>query len=262
MASRHVQLDHVIVLVPYAYLSNPPRWVTDNFVLSEGGRHTDNKTENRLVLFKDGTYLELIAFIDDDPARRKGHWWDKPYGVIDFAITSPVPFDYVAMAERLRQRNTGITYAEPAAGGRQRPDGVQLKWQVTFPEHVERGEVPFWCHDLTPRELRVPLTDTNTLHPCGATGMACVTVNLIEQERDRVRLTFPAIIDSSEREKNGFPVGTPGGLIDSGIQIEKLDGERPGMCLKLTLRCPPERVPQLDIHEKVGDGVILIEFVT
>lgn len=69
------QLDHVVMLLPYELITKPPAWITDNFVVSPGGTHADGKTENRLVLFQDGTYLELIAFVNDDPDKRKGHWW-------------------------------------------------------------------------------------------------------------------------------------------------------------------------------------------
>lgn len=69
------ELDHVIMLLPYELVVKPPSWLTDHFVVSPGGVHADGKTENRLVLFQDGSYLELIAFIDDDPEKRRGHWW-------------------------------------------------------------------------------------------------------------------------------------------------------------------------------------------
>lgn len=68
-------LDHVVLLLPCKELTELPAWVTENFTVSEGGQHADKKTENRLVLFRDGTYLELIAFINDDPDKRKGHYW-------------------------------------------------------------------------------------------------------------------------------------------------------------------------------------------
>ena len=68
-------LDHVVLLLPYKTLNDLPSWVTSNFKVSEGGQHADEKTVNRLVLFRDGTYLELIAFVNDDPQKRKGHWW-------------------------------------------------------------------------------------------------------------------------------------------------------------------------------------------
>lgn len=76
--SVELQLDHVVLLVPYEDVVNPPSWVTDNFIINPGGTHADGKTENKLVLFADGTYLELIAFINDDAEKRRGHWWDKP----------------------------------------------------------------------------------------------------------------------------------------------------------------------------------------
>lgn len=88
-------LDHVVLLLPYAQLQDLPAWVTNNFTVSEGGKsailattphifwahkrflgkHADGKTENKLILFRDGSYLELIAFVNDDPEKRKGHWW-------------------------------------------------------------------------------------------------------------------------------------------------------------------------------------------
>lgn len=57
----------------------------DAFTISPGGRHADNRTENRLVIFADGSYLELIAFINDDPEKREGHWW-----VCELDIDRPV----------------------------------------------------------------------------------------------------------------------------------------------------------------------------
>lgn len=56
--------------------------------IQPGGKHADGRTENRLVVFRDGTYLELIAFIDDAPEKRRGHWWDRAFGVVDYALTT------------------------------------------------------------------------------------------------------------------------------------------------------------------------------
>jgi hypothetical protein len=41
MPGGEFQLDHVVVLVPYADLLTPPAWITDHFTLSPGGRHAD-----------------------------------------------------------------------------------------------------------------------------------------------------------------------------------------------------------------------------
>ncbi|TVY52110.1 hypothetical protein LSUE1_G010379, partial [Lachnellula suecica] len=52
-----------------------------------GGRHADNATENKLICFADGSYIELIAFLSSPPP--SNHWWGlKPYGIIDFAFTT------------------------------------------------------------------------------------------------------------------------------------------------------------------------------
>lgn len=149
MPSTVGNLDHVVLLLPYDEIVNPKPWLTDVFTISPGGRHGDNRTENRLVLFRDGTYLELIAFIDDDPEKRRGHWWDKPFGVVDYALTTD-SLDYHGLEQRLKKSGTGITFAEPKEGGRLTPDGKQLRWKVTFPPPAERGDVPFFCEDVTP----------------------------------------------------------------------------------------------------------------
>lgn len=41
MAKIDCQLDHVVLLIPYDSLVNPPSWITDNFTLSAGGKHGD-----------------------------------------------------------------------------------------------------------------------------------------------------------------------------------------------------------------------------
>lgn len=142
--SLSANLDHVVLLLPYKDVLNPPDWITNHFTLSPGGRHADGKTENRLILFADGTYLELIAFIDDDPARREGHWWDKPFGMVDWALTTPdAAFpELAAIKDRLSQTSTGISYTSPKEGGRVTPDGQELQWRVTFPIGTGRGSVP------------------------------------------------------------------------------------------------------------------------
>ncbi|KAL1634639.1 hypothetical protein SLS58_010581 [Diplodia intermedia] len=181
-----VQLDHIIILLPHRDLLNPPAWVTSNFTLSPGGRHADGKTENKLIVFQDGTYIELIAFIDDHPANKDGHWWgDKRYGVIDWALTSPDVQDVGRVAARLDEWRSkqqdgamaAFAYAQPRRGGRRKPDGQEIAWFVTFPEGTRRGLAPFWCHDVTARELRVSASAQGLRHPCGALGISNIFVH-------------------------------------------------------------------------------------
>jgi len=262
MAKIGGDLDHVVLLVPYNVLTNPPHWITDNFTLSAGGRHGDNKTENRLVLFQDGTYLEIIAFINDDPEKRKGHWWDKPLGVVDFALTSSKPLDYDGIRKRLQSTGTGISYAEPKQGGRS-TGGHDIKWKVTFPEAVQRGNIPFFCEDISPREWRVPITKESATHPCGALGMAGITLDVKKENFQRLADANAAVLNE-ESEKNGhYMLGAPNGvakLSDPVLQLQQATtdiGRDLQMTLVLQTSAGASRGP---IRERLGDGEVRFDF--
>jgi len=53
-----LHLDHIIILVPYSDLLNVPSWITDNFAVTNGGQHAGAQTENKLICFRDGSYIE------------------------------------------------------------------------------------------------------------------------------------------------------------------------------------------------------------
>ena len=146
-----IQLDHAVLLLPYRAVVTLPEWITDNFIVSSRDYHADSKTVHRLIVFKDGCYLELLAFIRDDPVRAAGHGWDKEFGVVDFALTTCRPFDHRDLRIRLQQSKTNISYADPTDEARTLPGGQDVKWQVIVPQGIERGAVPFWCHDDTAR---------------------------------------------------------------------------------------------------------------
>ncbi|KAH7018228.1 uncharacterized protein B0I36DRAFT_435580 [Microdochium trichocladiopsis] len=122
---RRVTLDHIVVLVPYHFLSGlpglsasgngggadgtaaqaaagqeaAPEWFRELFTFSPGGRHADGLTENVLVLFKSGVYLEFIAFTPEAAGAtaaaggggkgRQGHKWGgfAEGSVVDWAVT-------------------------------------------------------------------------------------------------------------------------------------------------------------------------------
>jgi hypothetical protein len=209
-------LDHVVVVVPAAFLAMPPSWLTNEFTVLPGGRHTGGLTENRLVVFSDGTYIELIAFAADaDPERRRSHFWGRKEDgtVADFALSlhtdahpsQPLPSGgdgpsggrgdaevaFEDVQERVRRADCSVVYSDPVPGGRRRPDGVEVRWAISTAEKtdgladrgkspsLEAGELPFWCLDRTPRGLRVPyLKVGNAKHRCGAVGLASVVVSL------------------------------------------------------------------------------------
>lgn len=258
MASINAQLDHVVLLLPHDDVANPPEWLTKHFTISPGGRHADGKTENKLVLFSDGTYLELIAFTSQEA--RKGHWWDKPYGVVDFALTTPdekFP-ELSGIKDRLAKTDTGISYQQPQEGGRLRPDGVELKWRVTFPINCSRGEAPFWCHDVTPRDRRVPCTEDNTSHPSGVLGMAGVEIKT--GSHARLSTATAAILDDNLDQKGQYGVGGPHKVPTTkqpSIRIQPADGEGKGHSLTLVLQTNQNLSP---IAQKIENDVVSIVF--
>jgi hypothetical protein len=254
--SSQPQIDHVVFLLPYALIQSPPTWLTSAFTLSPGGRHADNRTENRLILLADGSYLELMAFIDDDPKNREGHAWDKPYGIVDWAltITSEEQPDVKKINSRLEGKDSEVRYADPVAGGRKRPDGVELKWKVTNPTGIERGAVPFWCHDVTEREKRVPVSKEATEHPSGALGVAGIRVGVDDGRVKAVSEAVGAIV-GNENLGLGVPKAVDG-LKDPWVQVQTADGH----ALKLELVLQTAGADQQDIRQKVGDGEVVISF--
>jgi len=171
--SKLPSLDHIILLVPDTWHSKPPAALAQAFHLYAGGAHADGKTRNTLIIFPSGVYLELISFLPPEDSHRAGHWWGaKAPGLIDWALTSAAAADVQRARDALQHGGYGFTYDAPRPGGRARPDGAVLQWEVTFPAGgVQRGAAPFWCHDVTPRELRVPAGGGAALHPCGARGV-------------------------------------------------------------------------------------------
>ncbi|TVY47064.1 hypothetical protein LOCC1_G002968 [Lachnellula occidentalis] len=209
-------LDHIIILIPHAHLIDLPAWLTENFTITSGGRHADNKTENKLICFKDGSYIELISFINDDPVLREGHWWGKKtFGIIDFAFTSKgrggggAEENYEPVSKRLEEvkwedGEEEVRYQRPVEGGRKRDDGVDVKWQVTFPvvsDGYQRGELPFFCHDITDREVRVPFSKECVTHPSGAYGIQRLAIFVPRKRAKALEKAYAAIlgVDSEER---------------------------------------------------------------
>jgi hypothetical protein len=163
-----LSLDHLVILVPDLATA-----ITDytalGFTVVPGGTHADGATHNALVVFADGSYLELIAFLRDAPTHRwGGHAARGHSGFIDFALL-PLP-DVAAVVAGAVAR--GLAYQGPSDGGRLRPDGERLVWQIGTPP---APDLPFLCGDVTPRALRVPEGDLRR-HANGVTGVAAVTV--------------------------------------------------------------------------------------
>ena len=162
------RLDHLVILVRDLGLA-----VRDyeglGFTVTPGGEHADGLTRNALIPFEDGSYLELVAFLDPHDPR------DNVWGWRAFLPTGGGLIDYCAASDDLRVdarglRERGFDVDGPTDGGRRLPDGTEILWRVARIRHDCRL-LPFLIEDITPRSQRVP-GGSAAEHPNGATGIA------------------------------------------------------------------------------------------
>jgi hypothetical protein len=178
-------LDHVVIAV-----NDLDRAVADyqslGFTVYPGGVHHGGVSHNALVVFADGAYFEIIAYREAAPANR---WWQvlttAGEGIVDFAVLPENTERDVAAA-----RARGLELEGPTPGGRLRLDGVRLDWQIVRPATTD---LPFWCGDVTPRELRVP-EGAIRQHPNGVTGIAGVRIVVTDLAASLAR--FKALVGS------------------------------------------------------------------
>lgn len=143
-------IDHLIILVDDLD-TGIQQYQSQGFTVTQGGRHPYG-THNGLVTFQDGSYLELIAFYDQNATE---HQWHRHLttggGLIDHAIGSNNLDGDVAAA-----RANGLQLNGPADGARKRPDGIEIAWKTARQEGGNGSPLPFVIQDVTDRELRVP----------------------------------------------------------------------------------------------------------
>lgn len=117
-------------------------------------------------VLSDGVYLELISFTHEvdfypigssEREKRENHpWASKEPGWIDYAFLGNGSAE-IRISDIINKRasaeNSLAFYIREQKGGRRRPDGQVLEWLISAPK--ERGVLPFFCGDITPRKLRV-----------------------------------------------------------------------------------------------------------
>jgi catechol 2,3-dioxygenase-like lactoylglutathione lyase family enzyme len=68
------RLDHLVILV--RDLDQAVReYEVLGFTVTPGGEHADGLTRNALIPFRDGSYLELVAFLDPEDPRENVCGW-------------------------------------------------------------------------------------------------------------------------------------------------------------------------------------------
>ncbi len=168
-----------------------------------GGQHSTGLTEMALISFPDGSYLELMAWINASaphPGQSWAKFMDQKGGPCAWAVSVP---DIVKETRRLAAAR--IHTSEPVHGGRMLTDGFHLEWDMAGAGPGERGSLfPFLIHDLTPRDRRVyPNGKPTTEEYAGVSRVVIAVKNLsnaIAQYRRAYSLPEP-------REQNDGHLG-------------------------------------------------------
>lgn len=137
------------------------------FTVVPGGEHPVG-SHNMLISFRDGSYIEIIAFYREAIDHR---WWDplqKGERFVDFCFQTD---DLRGDTQKLQA--AGVAINNPVPWSRKRPDGYELKWLLSLATGSHRGVAPFLIEDVTPRAERIP-QESN--HSNGVVGIEKVTV--------------------------------------------------------------------------------------
>jgi len=185
------QIDHVVVVARHLHeaVAGAER---AGFTVVPGGEHAGGQSHNALIGFRDGTYIELFAFINPDQQSAQALWtrlWQGS-GLADVGLLSA---DLDADLARISEQ--GVRYPEPTDLGRLRPDGERLAWRMSVPSESETASVhgwPFLIEDTTPRSFRVPFEDHEITHANGAAGLAGI-ITLVP-DLSEARPAFSAIL--------------------------------------------------------------------
>ncbi|KAI4688592.1 uncharacterized protein J4E84_004522 [Alternaria hordeiaustralica] len=252
------QHDHIVLLVDTPFFENLPSWVTDNFTVTPGGYHDGQPSRNKLVIFTDGSYLEFFNWYDTPPSLDNEKlpmrfWGPKSPGLIDFAITDTTHSAEQSVStvnDRLteapeKDAGLGVKFGAPIGGSRKKADGVEIKWKVTRPEFSKgektpgqelfadgRIDVPFFCHDITPRTDRVPYKDEKkTTHPCGATGIAACEILVPKHLQREYVSVYSKILGSDLEAEAGqnshtLDIGLPEGLARSTVVVRAAETDK------------------------------------
>ncbi|KAL3476759.1 hypothetical protein BJX99DRAFT_227261 [Aspergillus californicus] len=235
MPSQQVYIDHLLLQFDHEKFETLPSWISNNFTVIEGGVHTSGLSRNKLIVFRDGTYLELYNWIS-----KPNDWRSQLPG--DFALTTLDPMSAEASQQRIVKAlgkspgdgGIGLTYSPPSGGGRKTPKGVDIQWKIVKPRYTRvdwtpadefyprgRTDAPFFCHDLTPRDRRVTFDlPSVTNHPSGATGIECIEILVPKGEFQAYTNLYTSIVGSPPHESDDtaeFMLQAPGLRIFSGL---------------------------------------------
>ena len=212
------RLDHLVILVSDLDLAAAD-YERLGFVVTPGGEHADGLTRNALIPFGDGSYFELVSFLDpEDPTDNIWGWrgFLPREGLIDYCVASD---DLESDVRRLEALDFGVD--GPDDGGRRLPDSAEIRWRSARMRQEGRL-LPFLIEDLTPRELRVPGGHA-TEHPNGAAGVS--SLELSTRDVQEAAASLVSLVQTQDDTGTSVRLGA---CVLSPVATEKGDAAAPG----------------------------------
>lgn len=160
-----------------------------------GGLHSNGITHMSQLAFDDGSYVELVSVLRPG---QPSPWWHEHIvhdgGPCAWAVRVA---DVEAEVRRLRSR--GVTVTDATSMDRKRPDGRLVEWDLAFVgDHGAGAMHPFIINDRTPRELRVP--DSESVAGTELTGVRGVVLGV--PDLAKASETFERAYDLPPPERN------------------------------------------------------------
>lgn len=229
------------------------------FNVIPGGTHSGGLTHNTLIVFADGSYLELMAptdpkLLEDPPKPGPGNYlflFEAGEGFIASALHTN-HLDEVVAGVRAR----GLEIGDPQPGGRKKEDGTELAWRGAF---LPGSTSLFFLTDDTPREYRVPNDPASIKHPNGALGVVR-TVDLVTNIKAGSE-RFSAILgleptegaplegaETAEFEIEGFRMTIAAPRQEGGVLLSELGKRGEGLFQIEIATELPEHAGEYDPH--------------
>ena len=191
-------IDHLVYAVPNVDAACAELEHRLGVRASPGGQHLGRGTRNALVAIGPRCYLEIVGPDPAQPAPPRARW----FGIDDLSAPRLVTWaastgDLDRVAQEASRR--GVRLGEIIAGGRERPDGVALRWRVTDPTTViADGIVPFFIdwgtspHPAESAAIGPRLIGLRTEHPSPRAARAML--DALEVALEVERADRPALI--------------------------------------------------------------------
>ncbi|MDX2141477.1 MAG: VOC family protein [Chloroflexota bacterium] len=171
-------LDHIIITV--ADLDAAIRdYQALGFTVVRGGVHANRATENALIVFEDGTYLELLAKTGEAPLPEMVDFsavFANGMGLAGYALRTDD-----LTAEKARLEAAHIVVGDILPGERLRGDGRVVQWKLA---QINDSFAPFLIEDVTPRDWRISTDPAITTHENRAVGIKRVEICVGDKWRD------------------------------------------------------------------------------